>query len=250
MLLANTQSELQELIDRICTTSEKYGLVLNTRKTKYMVISKTPALHEALSANGQAIERVSKFTYLGCTIDENWDHSTEIKCRIEKARTTFMQMRSMLCSKDLSLNMKKKIIQCYVHPILLYGAEAWTMSEASESRVNAFEMWMYRRVLKISWTEHVSNVEVLRRMNGQQELMTKIKERKLKYLGHVMRNNKYRLLQIIIQGKVIGRRGPGRRRISWLANLRKWFGTDSTQLFRAAASKVRIAMMIANTRNG
>jgi len=64
-----------------------------------------------------------------------------------------------------------------------------------------------------------------------------------------MRNNKFRILQNIIQGKVDGLRGPGRRRISWLANLRKWFGVTSTDLFRCAANKIRIAMMIANVRN-
>lgn len=81
--------------------------------------------------------------------------------------------------------------------------------------------------------------------------MNTIKQCKLEYLGHVMRNPvKYGLLQLFLQGKVEGRRGRGRRRISWLANLRKWFGVTSIKLFHAAANKTRIAMMIANIRNG
>lgn len=78
-----------------------------------------------------------------------------------------------------------------------------------------------------------------------------IKKRKLEYLGHVMRNkDRYSLLQTIIQGKILGRRGPGRRRISWLRNLRTWFGKTSAELFRACTNKVIIANMIANIRNG
>jgi len=80
------------------------------------------------------------------------------------------------------------------------------------------------------------------------EIMLTAKRRKLEYFGYIMRNNKYRILQNIIQGKVDGRRGPGRRSISWLAHLRKWFGATSTELFRCAANKIRIAMMIANVR--
>uniref|UniRef100_A0A8D8QRW3 Uncharacterized protein n=1 Tax=Cacopsylla melanoneura TaxID=428564 RepID=A0A8D8QRW3_9HEMI len=106
-------------------------------------------------------------------------------------------------------------------------------------------------MLRISWTEHVTNVEVLRRMKKSQELMNIIKTRKLNYLGHIMRNeSKYSLLQLIRQGKIDGRRGPGRRRISWLHNLRKWTGKTSAELFRIAVNKVKLAMLVANIRNG
>ncbi|KAI5717477.1 hypothetical protein M8J77_006922 [Diaphorina citri] len=94
-------------------------------------------------------------------------------------------------------------------------------------------MWLYRRIQRISWTEHIENEEVLRRMKKPRELMNMIKIRKLQYLGNIMRNEtKYSLLQLIIQGKIDGRRGPGRRRISWLHNLRKWTGKTSAELFR------------------
>ena len=82
------------------------------------------------------------------------------------------------------------------------------------------------------------------------ELLNSIKTRKLQYFGHIMRGEKYRLLQLIIQGKIKGRRGPVRRRISWLRNLRQWYGRSTTSLFRAAVNKVEIALMIANLRRG
>ena len=135
--------------------------------------------------------------------------------------------------------------------MLFYGVEAWTLTEVSARRLEAFEMWLYRRILRVSWRDRVTNVEILRRMNKGKEVLDIVKVRKLQYLGHIMRNeNRYVLLQKILQGKVYGARGPGRRRISWLKNLRTWFNQSTTQLFKAAVSKVRIAIMIANIRIG
>ena len=94
--------------------------------------------------------------------------------------------------------------------------------------------------------EKVTNEAVLQRMNKEREVLNTIKRRKLEYFAHVMRNSKYELLHIVIQGKIEGKRGPGRRRTSWLRNLRQWYGVNTTTLFRSAANKVKIMQMIAN----
>ena len=111
-------------------------------------------------------------------------------------------------------------------------------------------MWVYRRMLKISWTDRVRNTDVLTRMKKEVEVLYEIKRRKLDYFGHVMRNEKYRLLQLVMEGKIEGKRGQGRRKTSWLKNLRDWFDVDSLGLFRAAVDKVKICQMIANLRRG
>ena len=103
-------------------------------------------------------------------------------------------------------------------------------------------------ILRISWIEHTTNEEVLKRMDKTKEVTFTVKRRKMKYLGHIMKNNKYRLLQLIFQGKVDGRRGLGRRRNSWPQNLRKLFEMSSLELFRQAPDRVQIAMIIANVR--
>ena len=103
-------------------------------------------------------------------------------------------------------------------------------------------MWVYRRILRIRWVDKVTNDEVLRRLKKNTELI-----RKLSYFGHIMRNPKYQFLQLVIQGKIAGHRGPGRR-TSWLKNLRQWFGKTSLELFRAAVNKAMIVNMIANIR--
>lgn len=251
MVMADSLEGLQRLMNRITQYSQQYGLNINVQKTKLMIISKKSIKGAHLYINNNRIERVKQYSYLGTIINEQWNNVQEIKCRIGKAKTTFNKMSAIFKSHNLSLETKIRHLRCYVFSVLLYGVESWTLTEATTKKLEAFEMWLYRRMLKIPWTAHTTNKEVLERIKKKQEIVYTIKCRKLEYLGHVMRNQeRYSLLQTIMQGKVKGKRGPGRRRISWLRNLRTWFGKTSTELFRAAANKVIIANMIANIRNG
>ncbi|RZF39011.1 hypothetical protein LSTR_LSTR014707 [Laodelphax striatellus] len=94
--------------------------------------------------------------------------------------------------------------------VLLYGAESWTLNQAISAKLEAFEMWLYRRMLRVSWVDRITNQEILSRMRKGKELLPMIKSRKLEYLGHIMRNTeRYQLLQVILQGKILGRRGVG-----------------------------------------
>lgn len=124
-------------------------------------------------------------------------------------------MSKLFKSHNLKLDIKVKFLRCYVFSILYYGMESWTLTEATQKKLEAFGMWLYRRILRISWVDRVTNETLLERMEKEKEVMKTIKRRKLEYLGHIMRNdNKYKLLKSILQGKVVGKRGPGRRRIS------------------------------------
>ena len=251
VIFADSLASLQLLMDRVTACSRKYGLEINTSKTKFMIIRRKQGTRGILLVDGTPLEKVNKYTYLGTNIDDEWNHSLEIRTRIEKARAAFTKMKKVFTSHDLQLTTKIRLLRCYVFSILFYGVESWTLTEASTKKLEAFEMWLYRRVLRIPWTDRVTNAEVLRRMGKEKEVMKTVKTRKLLYLGHVMRNeSRYVLLQKILQGKVCGARGVGRRRISWLKNLRTWFNQSTTQLFRAAVNKVRLANMISNIRNG
>lgn len=250
VVIAESMSDLQRLIDQIVESSEENGLTLNIRKTKFMLISKQEHPQESLRIHGEVVEKVTKYKHLGTNVNENNDHTEEIRSRIGQARNVFNKMRRVFCTKELSLNLKIRLLRCYVFSVLFYGMEAWTLKKNMIDKLEAFELWAYRRILKISWVEKVTNDEVMRRMKKEKEVINTMKVRKLKYLGHVMRGERYRLLQEIMQGKIQGRRSQGRRRISWLNNLRQWFNCSSTELFRSAVSKVRIAMMVANLLRG
>jgi len=174
--------------------------------------------------------------------------SQEIGSRIEQARTVFVKMQRTLTSRNINVDLRLRMVRCYIFPIVLYGMEGWTLTQKLMDKINAFEMWVYRRMLRISWRDRITNREVLSRLGSETQLLLSIKKRKLQYFGHIMRGDKYQFLQLIIQGKIEGKRAPGRRRTSWLKNLRQWFGRNTSSLFRAAVSKVQIAMMIANLR--
>jgi hypothetical protein len=247
VLIASNAQELQNIINAVVHHSEMFGLHLNVSKTKTLVFSKTP-INVQVYAKGQIIEQVNSIKYLGTNINSQCNPKKEILSRIEQARKTFMSIKTFFTRSDLSLQLRIRMIRCYVFSVLLYGCESWTMDSEIEKRIDAFEMYIYRRMLRIPWVQRVTNVEVLRRMCKQKELLRIIKERKMQYLGHVLRGERYELLQVILEGKVQGKRSVGRRQNSWLKDLRRWFDRSSAEIFRAAVSKTTIAIWIANLR--
>lgn len=219
---------------------------INIDKTKVMVISKTPVARVNLFVYGKPVEQVSKFKYLGCWITDDLNPDTEIICRIEQARKTFLNMRKLLTNKSLSLTLRYRFVKGYVYAVLLYGTETWTLKANTLNRLEAFETWVFRRLLKVPWTARMTNAEVLRRMDRDRELLTIVKRRKVAYLGHIFRNTKYLFLKLIMEGKIEGKRGIGRKKHSWLKNIRDWTNLDAHTLFRAAQNREDFAVIVAN----
>lgn len=250
VIIAETLNDLQRIVKKLKDVGLQFGLNMNLKKTKYMIISKFPVRGQELYRDNTHIEKTTKYKYLGTWITNTIDQTLEIKTRIEMARNIFLKMRAFFCDRQIKLDLRTRMLRGYVFSTLLYGMEAWTVKQNDMKKLEAFEMWCYRRILKISWTDKVTNIKVLERMKKELEIIHTIKRRKLEYLGHVTRGERYGLLQLIIQGKILGRRNIGRRRISWLCNLREWNNTSSKELFRAAASKVKIKTMIANLLQG
>ena len=220
---------------------------INVQKTKIMVFSRDEHLDTYITVGNSSIERVKKFKYLGSMITEKLDPDTEVRCRIEMARVAFNSMKTFFCNDNLNLKLRQRMVKCYIWSVLLYGAEAWTLKVNTLNRLEAFEMWIHRRMLRIPWTDMVSNSEVLRRANIGRELLTTMKIRKTAYLGHVLKGEKYSFLQLIIQGKIEGRRGVGRRLMSWLRNIRAWTGIQTVEeLIHVARDREAFAQVIAN----
>lgn len=253
VLIAETLSELQDMLARVADISAEYGLEINVKKTKWMVIhkkrDKAAIEGQQLKLDNALIERVTKFQYLGTWLQEETDQTVEIRSRIEKARKAFVGMRNLMTRKDLSLALRMRLVRCYVWSTLLYGMESWVLNRALEKKIEALEMYIYRRMLRISYRDHITNVEVLRRMSKEPELLGTIQKRKLEYYGHVCRNTeKYSTFQLILRGKINGKRSVGRRKLSWESDLRRWFKCSPKELFKAAGNKIRIAMLITKLR--
>uniref|UniRef100_A0A8D8UG11 Uncharacterized protein n=1 Tax=Cacopsylla melanoneura TaxID=428564 RepID=A0A8D8UG11_9HEMI len=152
-------------------------------------------------------------------------------------------MRQLFCNRGINIPLKARLVRCYIFSVLLYGVESWTLMK----KLEAFEMWVYRRILRISWVDKVSNERVIQRMNKEKEIVNTIKTRKLQYLGHISRNpERYKIPLLLLKGKGEGRRG--RKRTSWLQNLRQWYGKNNSFLFMAATNKAEIANLISHVR--
>lgn len=245
-IISDDPAGLQHMLNKLTVEGESLGLKINVEKTKVMTVSKRIIPPPPIAIKGHQIEHVTKFKYLGTWITQDLNPDTEIRARIEQARSVFNRLRPLLCNQTLKLKSRLRFVRCYVYSVLLYGCETWTLKVNTMRRLEAFEMWVYRRLLKIPWTDHITNEEVLRRTRKDRDLIVNIKKRKTAYLGHVIRNNTMKLLKIIIEGKVEGRRGLGRRKHSWLKNIREWTGLDSHSLFRAAQDRKKFAEIVSN----
>ena len=189
---------------------------------------------------------MKNYEYLGTLIHENSDTETEIKSRIEQARQSFMKWKNLLCNIRLHIETKLRALKCYVWPILLYGVEAWTIKQTMIKKLKVTEMWFYRRMFKVLRTRKISNLQTLQTINKSRELFTIITSRKSQYLGHVMRNDKYQLLKLILEGKIIGKRRPGRRLTSWLQNIKQWTNTSTEKLLHSTLDRNAFRKLVAN----
>ena len=98
------------------------------------------------------------------------------------------------------MSLKKRLVHCYVLSTFLYASESWTLNKLIEDRINALEMWIYRRMLKVSYTDKVSNEEILRRVGGKRNLVRMIKTRKMQYFGHIVRADG--MQRLLLDGKI------------------------------------------------
>jgi len=137
------------------------------------------------------------------------------------AKAAFNKKKTLFTSK-LELNLRKKLVKCYIWNMALCGAETWTLRSADQKYLESFKMWCWRRMEKISWTDHVRNEEVLLRVNEQRRILHDIRKRKANWNGHILRRNC--LLNQVIKGKIKGemevKRRRGRRRKKLLGDLK------------------------------
>ena len=127
----------------------------------------------------------------------DWDHSRDIKVRIEKERQAYRKVEKVLKSHDISLELRNRLMRCYVFSVLLYGMKAWTLSNNTLAIIRVIQLWEYGRMLSINWNQKIKNKEVLKRMRKQLKLKDKIEVEKLVYFPHVMREPvKYELLKL------------------------------------------------------
>ena len=170
---------------------------MNVEKTKVMRISRQSS-PVTIMIDQKQMENVECFKYLGSMLTNDRKCTCEIKSRIAMAKAAFN--KENLFTGKLDLHLRKKLVKCYIWSMALYSAETWMLRAADQKYLESFEMWCWRRMEKISWTNHVRNEEVLLRVNEQRNILHEIRQQKAKWIGHILPRNC--LLKQFIEGKI------------------------------------------------
>ena len=151
-LIAENQKDLQNLLNVGKTESRKKGLDLNSKKTEVMVISKKTTPECNIFVDGTKLKQKQSCKYLGTLITQDGRSHSEVNTIIAQAKIVFQKMKLILTNKNMSMVTRQRVLQCYVEPILMYGCETWTITKPVQKKIEAVEMWFWRRILKIPWT--------------------------------------------------------------------------------------------------
>ena len=165
---------------RVKEKSEKAGLKLNIQKTKIMASGP----FTSWQIDGEKVETVTDFIFLGSKITADGDCSHEIKRRLLLGRKGMTNLDSILKSKDITLPTKVHIVKAMVFPVVMYGCESWTIKKAEHQRIDAFELWCWRRLLRVPWTAKKSNKSILNEINPEHSLEGL--KLKCQYFGHLI----------------------------------------------------------------
>ena len=173
-LTAESEEELKSLLMNVKEESEKVGLKLNIQKTKIMA-SDPITLWQI---DGETVETVADFIFLGSKITADGDCSHEIERHLFPGRKGMTNLDSILKSRDITLPTKVRLIKAMVFPVVIYGCESWTIKKAEYQRIDAFELWCWRRLLRVPWTAGRSNQSILKEISSEyslEGLMLKLK---------------------------------------------------------------------------
>ena len=160
-LMAESEEELMSLLMRVKEESEKADLKLSIQKTKTMAIGPITSWQ----IDGETMQTVTDFIFLGSKITADGDCSHEIKRCLLLGRKVMTNLDSILKSRAITLPTKVCLVKAMVFPVVMYGCESWTMKKAERRRMDAFELWCWRRLLRVPWTARRSNESILKEIN-------------------------------------------------------------------------------------
>ena len=200
--------------------SEKVGLKLNIQETKIM--TSDPVISWLI--DGETMETVTGFILGGSKITEDGDCNHEIKRHLLLGRKVMTNLDNILKSRDITLPTKVRLVKAMVFPVVKHGCESWTIKRAECRRIDAFELWCWRRLLRIPWTARRSNQSILKEISPVYSLEGQMLKLKLESFGHLMRRADS-LGKTLMLRKIEGRRRRGQQRMRWVDGI-----TDSMDM--------------------
>ena len=247
-LLAETEEELRRLTNRIKETSERFGLKLNIKKTKIMT---NQGMVEFKLHDRVIIEVVDHFDFLGSRIDVNWSCQSEVRKRLALGRKAVVSLKRLWKDSDLTLSTKRMLMETLVFPIVMYACESWTLLKYDLKKIDSFEMWCWRRMLRVPWTARRTNKSILEEVKPEFPLQALIIRQKLRYFGHVMRTVDDSMEKTIMLGNYEGKRKRGRPCHRWLDQVTAFTGKNLQQLKELTSNRIgwmRVVMGVTRSR--
>ena len=196
---------------KVKVESEKVGLKLNIQKTKIMASGPITSWE----IDGETVETVSDFIFLGSKITADGDCSHEIKRRLLLGRKVMTNLGSIFKSRDITLPAKVLVVKAMIFTVVMYGCECWTVKKAEHRRIDAFELWCWRRLLRVPWTARRSNQSILKEIGPGISLEEMMLNLKLQYFGHLMWRVDS-LEKTLMLGGIGGKGRRGWQRMRWL----------------------------------
>ena len=175
------------------------------------------------------METVRDFILEGSKITADGDCSHEIKRCLLLGRKAITNLDSILKSSDITLPTKIRLVKAMVFPVIMYGCESWTIKKAEHRRTDAFELWCWRRLLRIPWTARRSNQSILKKISPEYSLEGLMLKLKLQYFGQLMQRTDS-LEKTLMLGKIEGRRRNGRQRMRWLDGITNMMDVSLSRL--------------------
>ena len=229
-LMTKSEEELKSLLMKVKGESEKVVLKLNIQKTKIMASSPITSWE----IDGETVETVSDFIFWGSKITADGNCSHEIKTRLLLGRKVMTYLDSILKSRNTTLPANVLTVKAMTFSVVMYGCEHWTIKKPEHQRIDAFELWCWRRLLRVPWTARRSNQTILKEISPGISLEGMMLKLKLQYFGHLMRRVDS-LGKTLMLGGIGGRRRRGRQRMSWLDGI--------TDLMDVSLSELRELVM-------
>jgi len=209
-LMAESEEKLKSLLMKVKEESEKVGLKLNIQKTKIMASGPITSWE----IDGETIETVTDFVFLGSKITADGDCSHDIKRRLLLGRKAMTNLDSILKNRDIILSTKVSLVKAIVLPVVMYRCKSWPIKKAEHLRTDAFEQWCSRGFLRVPWTARRSNQSILKEINPECSLEGLMLKLKFKSFGHLMQRANS-LEKTLILGEIESRKRRGQQRIRW-----------------------------------